>query len=80
MRPAFLRRAESPMMRRLRQIEYDARGYHALDLVALALGYGMLIAGVVFAAVSLIDWLDGRPAQAWQQVHSLFNWIDGGTR
>ena len=37
MRPAYLRR-ESPMMRTLRQADYDAHRMRPLDALALALG------------------------------------------
>ncbi len=51
-----------------------------IDLLAAALGYGLMLAFVVYCAIALLDWLDDRTAQAWLQVHTVLVWIDGGAR
>lgn len=58
---------------------YDLRNaVRPIDMLAAALGYGLMLAFVVFVSVSALDFLADRPAQAWQQVHALLAWIDGG--
>jgi len=48
----------------------------ALDLLAMALGYALLLAIVIAASVAMFDRIEGRPDQVWSQVQALFNWID----
>ena len=75
MRPAYLRR-ESPMMRTLRQADYDAHRLRAVDLLALALGYGLLLSMCVGGLISLIDWLQGNPQTVLPQVAALIARMD----
>lgn len=79
MRPAYLRR-ESPMMRRLRQADYDAHQLRAADLLALALGYGLMLAVGVAGLISLVDWLQGQPHTVLPQIAALLDWLDRGAR
>ncbi len=62
----------------LHRAAYDLRHMRPVDLLALALGYGLLLAVVVGAAVSLVDWLQDRPHEVWPQIVALLDWIDGG--
>lgn len=70
-------RAESPMMRRLRQLDLDARQLRAVDLLALAVGYGVLLAVLVATAISIIDWLDGRPDSVIPAIAAALDALDG---
>ena len=75
MRPAYLRQ-ESPMMRRLRQADLDAQRIRAVDLLALALGYGLLLSMCVGGLISLIDWLQGNPQTVLPQIAALIARLD----
>lgn len=75
MRPVYMRR-ESPMMRRLRQADYDAHQLRAVDLLALALGYGLLLSMCVAGLISLIDWLQGNPQTVLPQIAALLARMD----
>ncbi len=75
MRPAYIRR-ESPMMRRLRQADYDAHQMRAVDLLALALGYGLILSMCVAGLISLIDWLQGNPQTVLPQLAALLARMD----
>lgn len=75
MRPAYMRR-ESPMMRRLRQADYDAHQLRAVDLLALALGYGLILSMCVAGLISLIDWLQGNPQTVLPQLAALIARLD----
>ncbi len=63
----------------LARLDWEIRhsGVRPVDILAAAIGYGLMLAFVIFCFVSVLDWLDDRPAQAWQQVHALLVWIDG---
>lgn len=69
-------RRESPMMRRLRQADYDAHQMRAVDLLALAIGYGLLLSMCVAGVISLIDWLQGNPQTVLPQVAALLARMD----
>lgn len=75
MRPAYLRR-ESPMMRTLRQADYDAHRMRPVDALALCLGYGLLLAMCVGGLISLFDWLDGRQQTVLPQLAALLARLD----
>ncbi len=75
MRPAYLRR-ESPMMRRLRQADYDAHQMRAVDLLALAIGYGLLLSMCVAGFISLIDAIQGNPQTVLPQIAALLARMD----
>lgn len=73
-------RGESDMMRTLRQLDYDAHQLRGVDLLALAIGYGLLLAIVAGLAVSLLDWLAGRPHEVLPAIVSLLEALDGAPR
>ena len=75
MRPAYLRR-ESPMMRTLRQADYDAHRLRPLDALALALGYGLMLSMCVAGLISLFDWLQGNPQTVLPQLAALLATLD----
>lgn len=75
MRPAYLRQ-ESPMMRRLRQADYDAHRLRPIDALALALGYGLLLAMCVGGLIALIDWLQSNPQTVLPQIAALIARLD----
>jgi len=69
-------RRESPMMRRLRQADYDAHQLRAVDLLALALGYGLLLSMCVAGLISLIDAIQGNPQTVLPQLAALLARMD----
>jgi len=75
MRPAYLRR-ESPMMRTLRQADLAAHQLRAVDLLALALGYGLILSMCVAGIISLIDWLQGNPQTVLPQIAAFIARMD----
>lgn len=75
MRPVYIRR-ESPMMRRLRQADYDAHQLRAADMLALAIGYGVLFASGVAGLIGLVDWLQGNPQTVLPQIAALLARMD----
>lgn len=75
MRPAYMRR-ESPMMRRLRQADYDAHQMRPLDAIAMCIGYGLLLSMCVGGLISLIDWLQGNPQTVLPQIAALIARMD----
>lgn len=75
MRPAYLRQ-ESPMMRRLRQADLAAHRMRPADMLALALGYGLLLSVGVAGLISLIDWLQGNPQTVLPQIAALLARMD----
>lgn len=75
MRPVYIRR-ESPMMRRLRQADYDAHQLRAADMLALAIGYGVLFASGVAGLIGLVDWLHGNPQTVLPQIAALLARMD----
>lgn len=76
MRPAYLRR-ESPMMRRLRQADYDAHQLRAVDLLALALGYGLMLSIGVAGLIALVDAIQGNQQTVLPQIAALLARMDG---
>ncbi|MCC6212221.1 MAG: hypothetical protein IT513_14390 [Burkholderiales bacterium] len=75
MRPAYLRQ-ESPMMRRLRQADYDAHQMRPLDALAMCIGYGLLLSMCVGGCIALIDWLQGNPQTVLPQLAALIARMD----
>jgi len=75
MRPAYIRR-ESPMMRAARQADLAAHQLRAVDLLALALGYGLILSMFVAGIISLIDWLQGNPQTVLPQLAALIARMD----
>lgn len=75
MRPAYLRQ-ESPMMRRLRQADYDAHQMRPLDALAMCIGYGLLLSMCVGGLISLIDWIQGNPQTVLPQLAALIARMD----
>ena len=79
MRPAYIRR-ESPLLRAARQADLAAHQLRAVDLLALALGYGLLLSVGVAGLISLVDWLQGQPHTVLPQIAALLDWLDRGAR
>jgi len=75
MRPAYLRR-ESPILRAARQADLAAHQLRAVDLLALALGYGLILSMCVAGLISLIDWLQGNPQTVLPQLAALIARMD----
>lgn len=75
MRPAYLR-PESPLLRAARQADLAAHQLRAVDLLALALGYGLILSMCVAGLISLIDWLHGNPQTVLPQIAALLARMD----
>jgi len=52
----------------------------ALDLLACALGYGLLLSMCVAGLISLVDWLQGQPHTVLPKFTALLDWLDRGAR
>lgn len=76
MRPAYLR-PESTLMRRARQADLAAHRMRPADLLALALGYALMLAGLVVFAIWLVDTIQGRPGEVLPQLRAFLAWVDG---
>jgi len=77
-RPAYLR-PEGAVMRAARQADLAAHQARFVDWLAIAVAgcaFLLLLAFVVGGAVSLLDWLDGRPNQVWPQIAALLARMD----
>jgi hypothetical protein len=75
MRPAYLR-PESAGMRAARQADLAAHQLRAVDLLALALGYGLLLSMCVGGCIALIDAIQGNPQTVLPQIAALIARLD----
>ena len=78
MRPAYMR-PESAGMRAARQVDLAMHQARFADWLAIAIAgcaFLLLLAMAVGGAVSLLDWLDGRPNQVWPQLAALLARMD----
>lgn len=75
MRPAYLRR-ESPMMRTLRQADYDAHQMRPLDALAMCIGYGLLLSMSVAGLIAIVDAIQGNPQTVLPQLAALIARLD----
>jgi hypothetical protein len=69
-------RAENALLRRARQADLAAHQMRLVDLIALALGYGLLLSMCVGGFISLIDWLQGNPQTVLPQIAALLARLD----
>jgi len=70
-------RPEGAVMRAARQADYDAHQMRAVDLLAMCIGYGLLLSMCVAGLISLIDWLQGNPQTVLPQLAALLARMDG---
>ncbi|GIK83047.1 MAG: hypothetical protein BroJett024_41520 [Alphaproteobacteria bacterium] len=75
MRPAYLR-PEGAVMRAARQADLAAHQLRAVDLLALAIGYGLLLSMCVAGFISLIDAIQGNPQTVLPQIAALLARMD----
>lgn len=75
MRPAYLRR-ESPLLRAARQADLAAHQLRPIDLLALALGYGLLLSMCVAGLIAVIDAIQGNPQTVLPQIAALIARLD----
>lgn len=75
MRPAYLR-PESPLLRAARQADLAAHQLRAVDLLALALGYGLMLAVGVAGLIALVDAIQGNPQTVLPQLAALLATLD----
>ncbi len=75
MRPAYLRR-ESPLLRAARQADLAAHQLRAVDLLALALGYGLLLSMSVAGLIAIVDAIQGNPQTVLPQLAALIARLD----
>ena len=66
----------------LARFEWEVRhcGVRPIDLLAAALGYGLLLALFVAGFTAFVDWLQGSEQTVMPQIVALLEWIDGGVR
>lgn len=69
-------RAENALLRRARQADLAAHQMRLVDLIALTLGYGLLLSMCVGGFISLIDWLQGNPQTVLPQIAALLARLD----
>lgn len=69
-------RAENALLRRARQADLAAHQMRLVDLIALTLGYGLLLSMCVGGFISLIDWLQGNPQTVLPQIAALLAKLD----
>lgn len=72
MRPVYLR----PRIARRDRADFAAERLRTIDLLALVLGYGLLLSMCVAGLISLFDWLDGRPQTVLPQIAALIARMD----
>jgi len=75
MRPAYLRH-ESTLMRRARQADLAAHRMRPADLLALALGYALMLAVGVAGLIALVDAIQGNPQTVLPQIAALLARLD----
>ena len=75
MRPAYLR-PESRLMRRARQTDLAAHQMRTADLLALALGYGLMLAIGIAGLIALVDAIQGNPQTVLPQIAALLARLD----
>ena len=73
-------RPESSFSYSIRAADMEVRAMRAADLFALAIGYGLMLAGFVGGVTVLVDWAQGNPQSVLPQVVALLEWIDGVAR
>lgn len=56
-----MHRSESPMMRTLRQLDYDRRRLSVPDTIALVVGYTLIVSAAGIGLMTMLDWIDGKP-------------------
>lgn len=78
--PSGRHRPEPYWLYRARTAHDDFSRLRAIDLIALVLGYGFLLAVFVGGVTTLIDAVQGNPHTVWPQIAALLAWIDGGVR
>ncbi len=61
----------------LHRLAYDLHQVRAVDLIAMALGYGVLLALFVGGVTMIVDWLQGREQTVLPQLQALLAWVDG---
>lgn len=75
MRPAYLRQ-ESPILRAARQADLAAHQLRAVDQLALALGYGLLLSMSVAGLIAIVDAIQGNPQTVLPQLAALIARMD----
>lgn len=66
----------------LARLDWELRhcGIRSIDILAAALGYGVLLALFVGGVTAIVDALQGNPQTVLPQLQALLAWIDGGAR
>lgn len=54
-------RPDNALLRRARQTELASHGLRLIDLLALVVGYGLILSIIVAGAISIADWVEGLP-------------------
>ena len=66
----------------LYRLDWELRhcGIRPIDVLAAALGYGLMLALFVGGVTMFVDWMQGNPQTVLPQIVALLEWIDGGIR
>lgn len=66
----------------LARLEWEIRhcGIRPIDILAAAIGYGVLLALFVGGVTALVDAVQGNEPTVLPQLQALLEWIDGGAR
>lgn len=64
----------------LYRLDWEIRhsGIRPIDILAAALGYGLMLAVFVGGVTMIVDALQGNPQTVLPQLQALLAWIDGG--
>ncbi|MCD6674889.1 MAG: hypothetical protein LT106_18805 [Burkholderiaceae bacterium] len=64
----------------LYRLDWEMRhcGIRGIDILAAALGYGVLLSLFVGGVTAIVDALQGNPQTVLPQIVAVLEWIDGG--
>ena len=63
----------------LHRVALEFNNLRAVDVIALALGYGVILAAFSVLLVSVFDWIDGRQLEALGSILAALGWARGAT-
>lgn len=69
-------RAESPMMRTLRQLDYDRQRLCTADVIAMVVGYTAIGSALCLAVLFAVDALQGQPMSVTERLQALLAWLE----
>lgn len=69
-------RPESALLRRARQADLAAHSLRLADVLALALGYGLMLSTCVGGFIAAVDWIQGNPQTVLPEIVALLRRFD----